>query len=68
MLPSPSPTPKLLQNPMSAEGPPETVEVNGKTYQSLADGEYDAIVLGTGLKECILSGLLATDGMRVRPG
>lgn len=31
----------------------------------LADGEYDAIVMGTGLKECILSGLLATAGMKV---
>lgn len=31
----------------------------------LADGEYDAIVLGTGLKECILSGLLAVNGRKV---
>mmetsp|Transcript_42011 Transcript_42011/g.108901 ORF Transcript_42011/g.108901 Transcript_42011/m.108901 type:complete len:443 (+) Transcript_42011:146-1474(+) len=27
--------------------------------------EYDAIVLGTGLKECILSGLLSVDGLKV---
>lgn len=27
--------------------------------------EYDAIVLGTGLKECILSGLLSVSGKRV---
>lgn len=27
--------------------------------------EYDVIVLGTGLKECVLSGLLATKGKRV---
>lgn len=33
--------------------------------ESLADGEYDAIVLGTGLKECILSGLLAVNGKKV---
>ncbi|KAH9108706.1 hypothetical protein AeMF1_016135 [Aphanomyces euteiches] len=33
--------------------------------EALADGEYDAIVLGTGLKECILSGLLATKGYKV---
>ncbi|EQC28930.1 acetyltransferase [Saprolegnia diclina VS20] len=33
--------------------------------EALADGEYDAIVLGTGLKECILSGLLATKGQKV---
>jgi len=29
------------------------------------DGQYDAIVLGTGLKECILSGLLSVHGMKV---
>lgn len=27
--------------------------------------EYDAIVLGTGLKECILSGLLSVNGLKV---
>ena len=27
---------------------------------------YDAIVLGTGLKECIISGLLSVDGYKVR--
>eukprot|EP00816_Leptocylindrus_hargravesii_P003297 CAMPEP_0196803200 /NCGR_PEP_ID=MMETSP1362-20130617/2586_1 /TAXON_ID=163516 /ORGANISM="Leptocylindrus danicus, Strain CCMP1856" /LENGTH=464 /DNA_ID=CAMNT_0042174653 /DNA_START=87 /DNA_END=1481 /DNA_ORIENTATION=+ len=31
----------------------------------LADGEYDAIVMGTGLKECILSGLLSTQGLKI---
>ena len=30
------------------------------------DETYDAIVLGTGLKECILSGLLSVDGLKVR--
>ncbi len=30
------------------------------------DESYDAIVLGTGLKECILSGLLSVDGLKVR--
>ncbi|KAK0408797.1 hypothetical protein QR680_004162 [Steinernema hermaphroditum] len=29
------------------------------------DQEYDAIVLGTGLKECILSGMLAVSGKKV---
>jgi len=29
------------------------------------DEEYDAIVLGTGLKECIISGLLSVDGYKV---
>lgn len=27
--------------------------------------EYDAIVLGTGLKECIISGLLSVDKYKV---
>lgn len=30
------------------------------------DQEYDAIILGTGLKECLLAGLLSVDGMKVR--
>ncbi|KAF2594071.1 hypothetical protein F2Q70_00044153 [Brassica cretica] len=29
------------------------------------DEEYEVIVLGTGLKECILSGLLSVDGVKV---
>ena len=33
--------------------------------QALADGEYDAIILGTGLTECIISGLLSVQGKRV---
>ncbi|TYG74541.1 hypothetical protein ES288_D04G190500v1 [Gossypium darwinii] len=32
---------------------------------SAMDEEYDVIVLGTGLKECILSGLLSVDGLKV---
>lgn len=31
----------------------------------LADGEYDAIICGTGLVECIISGLLSVKGKRV---
>lgn len=31
------------------------------------DEEYDAIVLGTGFKECIISGLLSVDGLKVGP-
>ena len=30
------------------------------------DQEYDAIIVGTGLKECLLAGLLSVDGMKVR--
>jgi len=33
--------------------------------EALADGEYDAIVMGTGLKECVISGLLSVNGKRV---
>jgi len=29
------------------------------------NGQYDCIILGTGLKECILSGLLSVDGLKV---
>ena len=29
------------------------------------DDEYDAIILGTGLKECVLSGLLSVSGKKV---
>jgi len=29
------------------------------------DEQYDAIVLGTGFKECVLSGLLSVDGLKV---
>jgi hypothetical protein len=52
---------------MSEEGaPPAPVEFRGVTYKPLADGKYDAIILGTGLKECILSGLLSVKGKKVR--
>jgi hypothetical protein len=39
-----------------------------QSYHSLVDmdQEYDIIVLGTGLKECILSGLLSVSGKKVR--
>lgn len=33
--------------------------------EALADGVYDAIIMGTGLKECMLSGLLAVNGKKV---
>ena len=29
------------------------------------DQEYDAVILGTGLKDCLLAGLLSEDGMKV---
>lgn len=33
--------------------------------EALADGEYDAIIMGTGLKECVISGLLSVHGKKV---
>jgi hypothetical protein len=49
------------------EGPaaPANVEWKGTSFKPLADGKYDAIILGTGLKECILSGLLSVKGKKV---
>lgn len=43
----------------------EKMTINGADYDKLADGEYDAVVLGTGLTECILSGVLSVAGLRV---
>lgn len=46
------------------EGKP--IEVLGKTYEhQLADGEYDVVFFSTGLKECILAGLLSVRGWKV---
>lgn len=43
--------------------------VRGTRARSLVglamDEQYDAIVLGTGLTECIISGLLSVDGYKV---
>ena len=35
------------------------------SFSARMNGEYDAIILGTGLKECILSGLLALNGKKI---
>lgn len=45
--------------------PPSNVTWKGTDYLPLADGKYDVIILGTGMKECILSGLLSKDGKKV---
>jgi Rab GDP dissociation inhibitor len=52
---------------MSDESQPTAAKVtwNGTEYLPLADGKYDVIILGTGLKESILSGLLSSKGMKV---
>lgn len=51
------------------EGTEEKKELNFSWMPAgctpLADGEYDAIVMGTGLTECIISGLLSVNGKRV---
>ena len=62
-----SPHTQSISGSMSADAPvaPAAVTLGGATFPALADGDYDAIVLGTGLKECVLSGLLAVRGMRV---
>lgn len=52
-----------------ADGLSETMAhkltLNGQEHSALADGEYDAVVLGTGLTECMLSGILSVAGLRV---
>eukprot|EP00527_Entomoneis_sp_CCMP2396_P000799 CAMPEP_0198137304 /NCGR_PEP_ID=MMETSP1443-20131203/822_1 /TAXON_ID=186043 /ORGANISM="Entomoneis sp., Strain CCMP2396" /LENGTH=464 /DNA_ID=CAMNT_0043798697 /DNA_START=35 /DNA_END=1429 /DNA_ORIENTATION=- len=52
---------------MAEEGQPKepTFEWLPEGMKPLADGEYDAIVLGTGLKECVISGLLSVQGKKV---
>lgn len=48
-----------------AEQMQSSLSVGGVSGPPLADGEYDAIVLGTGLTECMLSGILSVAGLRV---
>jgi len=52
---------------MAEEGQPKTPSFDWlpEGMEALADGEYDAIVMGTGLKECVISGLLSVKGKRV---
>jgi len=52
---------------MAEEGQPKepTFDWLPEGMKPLADGEYDAIVLGTGLKECVISGLLSVKGKKV---
>lgn len=62
------------EQPKAASEEAETEVVEAKTPQfewlpegmePLADGEYDAIIMGTGLKECVISGLLSVGGKKV---
>uniref|UniRef100_A0A7S1YJ65 Rab GDP dissociation inhibitor n=1 Tax=Grammatophora oceanica TaxID=210454 RepID=A0A7S1YJ65_9STRA len=52
---------------MAEDGAPKkpTFDWLPEGTEALADGEYDAIVLGTGLKECVVSGLLSIGGKKV---
>ncbi|KAK4536413.1 hypothetical protein CDCA_CDCA08G2438 [Cyanidium caldarium] len=45
--------------------PEPVIASDGVGDNTLADGTYDAVILGTGLTECILSGLLSKRGLRV---
>tara|TARA_B110000208_G_C11754766_1_gene424783 strand:+ start:68 stop:1561 length:1494 start_codon:yes stop_codon:yes gene_type:complete len=45
--------------------PMKEVDVDGTVYAPLADGKYDIIILGTGLTECVVGGLLAVQGKKV---
>ncbi|KAJ1489299.1 GDP dissociation inhibitor-domain-containing protein, partial [Baffinella frigidus] len=57
------------QSPEEEAPGPEPIKMvelpDGTKLPALADGEYDAIVLGTGLKECIISGIMSVDGKKV---
>ena len=43
----------------------ETYDVRKEIYRGTRSNDYQVIVLGTGLTECILSGLLSVDGQKV---
>lgn len=65
--PTPSPRSAVGLSAAMAAPPAEAgpVTFNGTTYKPLADGAYDVIICGTGLKECIMSGLLSKRGKKV---
>lgn len=50
---------------MATEDETPTFDWMPEGFKPLADGEYDAIVMGTGLKECVISGLLSVSGKKV---
>ena len=43
----------------------QTLTVRGEELPALGFGEYDVLICGTGLTECVLAGLLATRGTRL---
>ena len=55
--------PLLLRLPLPSE--PHAAPFSPPRSPSAMDQEYDCIVLGTGLKECIISGLLSIEGKKV---
>ncbi|GJM88613.1 hypothetical protein PR202_ga04693 [Eleusine coracana subsp. coracana] len=62
--PHPASAPLRFASPPPARVPPRLLS-RRRPDPATMDEEYDVIVLGTGLKECILSGLLSVDGLKV---
>ena len=54
----------LTQENDGTASAPATIEVNGERLRSLGFGTYDILICGTGLTECVLAGLLATEAKR----
>lgn len=54
----------MAEEPIQEPAPP-VFDWLPEGMDPLADGEYDAIVMGTGLKECVISGLLSVKGKKV---
>eukprot|EP00043_Microstomoeca_roanoka_P005909 m.58851 g.58851 ORF g.58851 m.58851 type:complete len:551 (+) comp13183_c0_seq1:44-1696(+) len=67
--PSPSPSPSAPFHPqvlqLSRHLGFVSIILSSERRPAAMDEEYDVIVLGTGLKECILSGLMSVNGKKV---
>ena len=44
----------------------QTLTMADDWQSAFTEAEYDAIILGTGMKECLISGLLSVEGKKVR--
>ncbi|PUZ40152.1 hypothetical protein GQ55_9G401700 [Panicum hallii var. hallii] len=62
--PPPRPAPAPVRRPRPCAAAPPARPRALAPPRAAMDEEYDVIVLGTGLKECILSGLLSVDGLK----
>lgn len=47
-------------------GDEQTLTMADDWQSAFTEAEYDAIILGTGMKECLISGLLSVEGKKVR--